>query len=469
MTGRRRALCMLLSALLLLWAFPAAAHAESDPAKTVTVGAEETFQTIQDAVDHIAAQEDKTDWTIAVGEGTYDRFTVPPGLNGLTVEGASQSGVVVDTLQDTARSDQWDNGGINVHSGDVTLKSMTVRADSSTTSWCDAAISTHHGAYGGSGVSLTVDDCALAGDNAKFGIFWDCDRVEVKNCTISGFSNAIEIMCDNYSIPEGKTFQMTGNTISDCSFAIHGYQGGGNGAGVLEISGNSISGSDALRAKVIAQQNAPGTFKVDVRDNCFENTVVGLVNLSGPGESLSDPLTANTLGKNCFCVEAVEPGTIEFYSTYRAPGDDSGYWVLTGIDDLDVDWGKNPDGSTAYIQDVIDKANAEGSHTLSLTGIDEENLIKTFTWFKDAVYWVSVEETPNPDLEPTPTPTDSGPHYYPDYPDPTPTPAPCPQTPPPQSCDTSPKTGQSSMPTAALLVLSLCAAVVFARRAIRSR
>ena len=465
MGKRTRLLCMLLAALLLLWAFPAAAYAEGDPAKTVTVGAEETCTTIQAAIDHIAAQEDKTGWTIVVKEGAYARFTVPSGLNGLTIEGESQSGVVIETLQDTARSDQWDNGGVNVHSGSVTLRNLTVRAGSSTASWCDAAISTHHGAYGGSGVSLTVENCTVTGENAKYGIFWDCERVEVKNCTISGFSNAIEIMGDNYSIPAGQTYRLTGNTITGCSFAIHGYLGGGSGGGVLEISGNTVRGTEALRAKVIAQQNAPGTMKVDIRDNRFENVVIGLVNLSGEGETVSAPLTANTLGKNCFYVEAIEPGTIEFYSTYHAPGGDNGYWALTGIDDFDVDWGKNPDGSTAFIQDVIDKANAEGSHTLSLTGIDENNLIKTFTWFKDGIYWVSVEATP------TPVPTNPGPTYYPDYTEqPAPTPTAClPEETPVQEDCTSPKTGEGGAPAAAVFALALCTAFVFGRRAVRSR
>ena len=95
-------------------------------------------------------------------------------------------------------------------------------------------------------------------------------------------------------------------------------------------------------------------------------------------------------GKNCFYVEAIEPGTIDFYSTYRAPQSGNGHWELTGIDDFEVDWGKNPDGTKAYIEDVVAKANAAGSKTLSLTGIDENNLIKTFTWFKDGIYWVDV-------------------------------------------------------------------------------
>lgn len=151
-----------------------------------------------------------------------------------------------------------------------------------------------------------------------------------------------------------------------------------------------------------------------------------MVNLRGEGETVSEPLEANTLGKNCFYVEAIEPGTIDFYSTYRAPQSGNGHWELTGIDDFEVDWGKNPDGTKAYIEDVVAKANAAGSKTLSLTGIDENNLIKTFTWFKDGIYWVTDPDEPMPTPEPTPGPTGSGSTIIAG----TPTPAPIPLDPP---------------------------------------
>ena len=401
----KKLLAILLALVMVLAAVPVLAEGEGDPSKQLTVSNDGEYKTVQEAIDYITVQSDKSNWTIKVKNGNYARFTVPSGLDGLTIEGESQSGVLVDVLKDTVRNG-WDNGGINVHSGNVTLKNMTVSAGSEAVSWCDAAISTHHGANGGSGVSLTVENCTLIGNNTKYGIFWDCERVEVKNCTISGFSNAIEFMCDKYSIPDEQTYKMTGNTITGCSFAIHGYLGGGNGGGVLEISGNTIIGTDALRSKVIAQQNAKNTMKVKVSDNSMENAVIGLVNLSGEGEKLSEPLTDNILGKNCFYVEAIEPGTIGFYSTYYAPSGDNGYWELTDIEDIDVDWGNNPNNSKAFIQKLVDEANAKGSHTLSITGIDKDNLIKTFTWFKDAIYWNSQEPEPNP------TPGGGGGHIH---------------------------------------------------------
>ena len=396
----KKLLAILLALVMVLAVVPVLAEGEGEPSKQLIVSNDGAYKTVQAAIDYIKVQSDKSNWTITVKNGTYARFTVPSGLDGLTIEGESQSGVLVDVLKDKNRDSQWDNGGINVHSGNVTLKNMTVRAGSETVNLCDAAISTHNGATGGNGVSLTVENCTVIGDNTKYGIFWDCERVEVKNCTISGFSNAIEFMCDNYSIPNGQTYKMTGNTITGCSFAIHGYLGGGNGGGVLEISGNTISGTDALRAKVIAQQIVTNTMKVKVSGNRMENAVIGLVNLNGEGEKLSEPLKDNTLGKNCFYVEAIEPGTIDFYSTYYAPSGDNGYWELTDIDDIEVDWGNNPADSKDYVKKLVDDANAKGSHTLSITGIDKDNLIKTFTWFKDAIYWNSQEPEPTPSSDP---------------------------------------------------------------------
>lgn len=359
---------------------------------------------IQAAIDAITAMDDPTGWTIQVKNGTYDRFTVPYAADGLTIVGESESGVIVNVLYESVSDALVDNGGINSYGDDVVLKNMTLIAGTSKTSWDDAAISTSNGKSGGSGVSLTVENCTLVGpgigNGASYGIFWACDRVEVTGCHISGFSNAIEFMNDGFRVPAGETYSISGNVITGASFAVHGYMGGGSGDGILEISGNTITGTQELRSKVIAQDNTADSFAVNIHDNALQYALVGLVNLQDAGDVVSDVFASNELGEGCFYVEAVEPGTIHFYTTYYAPQGGSGYWALTGIDDFDVDWGKNPDGSTAYIQQIIDRANAEGSRELSVTGIDENNLIKTFTWFKDGIYWVSVKEPAScPDLE----------------------------------------------------------------------
>lgn len=401
-------LALLLAALLCACCVSAMADA-----KTLTVAADGTgdYTSIQAAIDAVAAQADATGWTINVKAGTYERFTVPhsPNLTGLTINGENKESVIVNVLNGDDRI-ECDNGGINIWNKNVTLKNMTVAAgNGSKQAWYDAAISTWHQYIGGANTSLTVENCVLEGpgiadDRARYGIFWSCSELNVRNCTISGFANAIEYMNDGYNIPSGKTFEITGNTITGSSFAIHGYMGGGNGGGTLLIANNIITGTDALRSKVIAQDNAANSFVVNVKNNNLTNAVAGMVNLQDAGDK-NDIIKENYFGKNCFYVEAIEPGTIDFYTTYYSPAGQYGHWKLTGLEDFDVDWGGNPANSTQYIQATVDKANAEHSTKLSITGIDKENLIRTFTWFKDGIYWVTEDApavTPVPGTPTTP-------------------------------------------------------------------
>lgn len=366
------------------------------------------YQNIQNAIDYIVGLENSEGWTINVKAGEYERFTVPhwnkSGIADLSIIGESEESVIVNVLNEAYTTDALiDNGGINIYGKGVTLANMTIKAGTVKQAWDDAAISTNHGMNGGKDIYLSVKNCTLIGpgigNGATYGIFWACSGVEVNNCEISGFANAIEYMNDGYNIPAGETYKFTNNTITGASFAIHGYMGGGNGGGTLLIANNTVTGTKDLRSKVIAQDNTTNSFVVDIKNNEFENVVVGLVNLQDDGDIISDVFANNTLGDGCFYVEAIEPGTIEFYTTFQAPEENEGYWALTGLEDFDVDWGKNPDGSTAYIKEIIAKANEAGSHTLSITGIDENNLIKTFTWFKDGIYWVSDPTPELPDVD----------------------------------------------------------------------
>lgn len=366
------------------------------------------YQNIQNAIDYIVGLENSEGWTINVKAGEYERFTVPhwnkSGIADLSIIGESEESVIVNVLNEAYTTDALiDNGGINIYGKGVTLANMTIKAGTVKQAWDDAAISTNHGMNGGKDIYLSVKNCTLIGpgigNGATYAVFWACSGVEVNNCEISGFANAIEYMNDGYNIPAGETYKFTNNTITGASFAIHGYMGGGNGGGTLLIANNTVTGTKDLRSKVIAQDNTTNSFVVDIKNNEFENVVVGLVNLQDDGDIISDVFANNTLGDGCFYVEAIEPGTIEFYTTFQAPEENEGYWALTGLEDFDVDWGKNPDGSTAYIKEIIAKANEAGSHTLSITGIDENNLIKTFTWFKDGIYWVSDPTPELPDVE----------------------------------------------------------------------
>ena len=168
----KKLLAILLALVMVLAAVPVLAEGKEDQKQLIVGNGEGNCKTVQEAIDYIKVQDDNSNWTIKVKNGNYARFTVPSGLDGLTIEGESQSEVLVDVLKDKKRDSQWDNGGINVHSRNVMLKNMTVRAGSKADhSSLDAAISTHHGANGGSGVSLTVENCTLIGNNTKYGIF----------------------------------------------------------------------------------------------------------------------------------------------------------------------------------------------------------------------------------------------------------------------------------------------------------
>ena len=364
----------------------------SPAAKLLTVGADQSFKTIQEAIDFIASQSDADGWTVKVLNGKYDRFSVNKPVSNLLIEGESRDGVIINTLTSAERFAEYDNGGINIWAPNATLKNMTVNADSAKNVWSDAAISTNHSHSGGSGNSLTVDSCTVNGSGVGYGIFWNCDRLEVINSSISNFPNAIEYMLDNYSIPTGQTYRISNNTISNCSFAIHGYLGGNNGGGTLEISNNTVTGSDSLRAKIIVQDNAKNSLTVDIKNNTLSNAIIGTVNLRDEGDSKSDILSSNSFGTGCFAVEAIEPGTIEYYTTYKAPEGANGHWELfntEGITNLD------------FVKKAIIDANKAGSHTLSITGIPDGDLIETFTWFKDAIYWVTDPE-PQPPVDPLP-------------------------------------------------------------------
>lgn len=409
----------------------------TDPAKVLTVNAaddraEGEYATIQAAIDFVAnlPVKEQSGWTFNVKNGTYDRFTVPlwrSDKNGnVTADirdwsfiGESEEGVIVNVLYSTEETDHLiDKNGINIYGKNILLKNMTIKAgnayryrlnsDGANDFWADAAISTNHGMSGGKNISLTVDNCTLVGPGigkgATFGIFWACSGMSVTDCNISGFANAIEFMNDGFNVPAGETYKFTGNTITGASFAFHGYMGGGNGeaekGGTLLFANNTVTGTKDLRSKVICQDNVKNSFIVDIHDNTLTNAFVALVMLRGEGDVVSPVLTSNNFGDNSFYVEADWPGTIDFFTTYSAPASAYGKWHLTGNDSFS-------DEAKKYIQELMDQINANpNSNVLSITGIDSDHLIETFTAFKDAIYWETLPTpTPKPTPRPTPRPT----------------------------------------------------------------
>lgn len=420
---KKRLLAMIMTLAMCLSLLPVSALATGDTSseppddsgnKTITVDDSftdedledltegSTYATIQAAIDFIATKEDKTDWTITVNAGEYDRFTVLSELNGLTVQAAEGATVTINTANNstapaTTNGGFPDTAGVSIRDADhVTLTGLTFNVGTQDSPWYSAAVS-NYSESSTKGDNLTVKNCAFNGSGSGIGVFINTGttKFHVVDCTFDGLKEAISMYGDGTLMVEAK---VTGNTMTNCAFAIHGYYGGTGEAGVLTFANNTVTGTDALRNKIVIQdQTNTGALKADVKDNTLTNAIVGLVNLREEGETVSDVLNSNSFDDGSFYVEAVEPGTINFYTTYQAPESDDGYWVLTELND--TDW---TDEQKTYVEDAVKNANADGAKSLSITGIPEGDLIKTFTWFKDGIYWVSEEtETPEEPEEPS--------------------------------------------------------------------
>lgn len=351
----------------------------NDAAKTISIADSSDRDAIQKAINYIAEESAvKTGWTITVGSGTYNRFSIT-NIDDLTIEGADRNSVVVKTLTEAASDGGRDSGGINAFGSNITIRNMTITAGSAESGSFTAAVNNHNGNTGGAKHSLTVDNCTFKGSGVGDAVLIDAPTFVVTNCEISGFKQAIEFFGDSFVATGCK---VENNVISNCSFALHGYYGGAGGS--MSVISNVITGTEELRCKVVLQDylNA-GALKADIRNNTLTQAVVGLVNMREAGETVSDVLSSNTMNAGSFYVEAVEPGTIDFFTSYKAPENGPGYWQIVNLSD------------SPYIDEIneaLKNANSTHDRVLSITGISEDQLIPTFTKFKDGLYWHSLSE-----------------------------------------------------------------------------
>lgn len=402
----KRIASTLLTIIMFLFSFSSIAFAlpANVADKTIVVDFAEDGQAgIQKAIDSILAESDKSGWTIVVGGGTYNRFTVPSALTDLTIQAAENAQVIIHTLrQEEPPVSRNDGGGINIFAKGTTLKGLTVQAGKNTQElWYAAAINTHHEDSGGANISLAVENCTISGSGVGFGIMQDCPAFSLKGCIISGFAEGLSFYGDNWAVPE-QGIPIIGNQFRNCGFAIHGYFGGSTeNPGTITFENNIITGTKALRSKVVIQDNSSNNSSMQVRiqNNRLEHGLIGLVMLDGEDEIVVDVLANNTFGENSFYVEAIYPGTIDLFTTYQSPPGSTGRWesYLTASDHISSE-------QLAYIESVIAAANASGSTRLSITGIDAEHLVETFTRFKDGIYWVSEPPPSIPTPSPNPAP-----------------------------------------------------------------
>ena len=394
-------------------------------AKTITVTDEaDTVNEIQEAINYINEQEDKTGWTINIESGTYNRFVVVNELDGLTIQAAEDADVTVETLNGEALEGFTfgggapDMGGIQLlHANDVTLRGLNIVVvdnAANKTSHMSAGISNHSQMIEFAD-NFTIEDCHFTGTNDMSGqgngnvaiSIGSFESFTITNCTFEGFEEAIRGQSDNANVSNAV---IDGNQFINCNFAVHEYAGESDASsqGTYSFTNNTVTGTPELYNKAYFEDLYQDANRVEcngytivIENNTFTNAIVGLVNLednNGSYEDVYEDGANNTFGDNTFVVSGSKvSGQIEMHANYVAPEDSNGYWKWTGKENLEG--GGNPSDAAERVQEAIDKANAEGSKTLTFGVDNPDDFLLTFTWFKDAVYWVSGDKTSYPGLE----------------------------------------------------------------------
>lgn len=394
-------------------------------AKTITVTDEaDTVNEIQEAINYINEQEDKTGWTINIESGTYNRFVVVNELDGLTIQAAEDADVTVETLNGEALEGFTfgggapDMGGIQLlHANDVTLRGLNIVVvdnAANKTSHMSAGISNHSQMIKFAD-NFTIEDCHFTGTNDMSGqgngnvaiSIGSFESFTITNCTFEGFEEAIRGQSDNANVSNAV---IDGNQFINCNFAVHEYAGESDASsqGTYSFTNNTVTGTPELYNKAYFEDLYQDANRVEcngytivIENNTFTNAIVGLVNLednNGSYEDVYEDGANNTFGDNTFVVSGNKvSGQIEMHANYVAPEDSNGYWKWTGKENLEG--GGNPSDAAERVQEAIDKANAEGSKTLTFGVDNPDDFLLTFTWFKDAVYWVSGDKTSYPGLE----------------------------------------------------------------------
>ncbi len=385
---------------------------------------ERPYSDIQTAINAINDKDDKEDWTVIVESGTYGRFVVLSGLHGLTVKAAEGAEVTINTLDPDAETlagvtfgrGTPDLGGIQLWAAnDVTLEGLTIKVVNNVEGNKNEAGQTHHMTAAISNHSeskeqadnFTIRNCTFYGTNdmsaqgngnvaVSIGAF---SSFTIEGCTFTGFMEAIRGQSDNANVT---TVKIDNNQFINCSFAIHEYAGNsvvGEPEGTYSFTNNTVKGTSDLYNKayfedlyVDSDKKDSNGYTITISGNTFENAIAGLVNLEDNGGTTDAVLSNNTMNANSFVVTGSKVfGQIEMHANYEAPEGAKGYWSWTGKEDMVG--GGNPDDAAERVQAAIEEANANGSTTLRFGVDDPDDFLLTFTWFKDAVYWVTDEGT----------------------------------------------------------------------------
>ena len=342
----KKIVAMLMAVAMAFSLLPVTAFAEGENAPvapttiyvstTGTEGADGTesnpFQTIQDAVSYIEAEQQKSEstdatWIISVAEGTYSRFLVPHGVKNITIQGSGDT-TVINTLDGSLLSvdESSDGQGIIVWGANITLKNLKIISGTyKKNMWYASAVGTHD-AKGGSGTEVStpviLDHCTFVGQGTGYAFMPQREAFTVQNCSFDNYEQAINSACDGYSANDCKVIN---NTIKNCTYAIHGYYGDGQASAAMEIANNTISGQPNRFAVIaVLDQNLTGAVKLNIHDNTFSYTIVGGINqrvTDGDGiiSPMSNVLTTNTMLDRSFAVDAYRYSASDYGTTFYAP------------------------------------------------------------------------------------------------------------------------------------------------------
>ena len=297
--------------------------------KTLTVSKSGEYSDIQSAINHIVEYQstnpdDNSNWTISVESGTWNRFLIPHGVSNITIEGQGNS-TIVETLNGStlnlpsADLHNSDGQGIIIWGANITLKNIKIVSENQTNGiWYASAVGTQDGMWGSSdeiNSPITLDNCTFSGAGTGFAIMMQRSSFSIKNCNIENYTEAFYVAGDNFS---ADNCNITGNTIRNCTFAIHGYYGGNQALNNFVISNNHISGNSS-RFSVIAilDQSNTGAVNLDISENTFSYTIVGGINQ--PTGTMGTVMNNNTMNEHSFVADAYWYSSSDYGTTFYAP------------------------------------------------------------------------------------------------------------------------------------------------------
>ncbi len=383
---KKRIMSFLVCCFMLVGLLPIPTVAEERARNEYVINPNGSYSTIQSAIDEIQKKYSEGEsYLITVPDGEFDRFIVPHGISNITIQGSDNT--VIKTGEGTSipnfkYADDQDTMGIIVWGADITLKNLIIDCDFDDSKWYNAAVSTHDshaGAADEKDTQVILSGCTLRGNGMGIGFMPQRNCFTVENCNISGFEQAIYFAGDGYV---SNDTSITGTTISDCTFALHGYYGGEGTVNPMNISDNTIIGTNERFAIIaIMDQNNTGSLKVSMDNNNFQYTIVGGINLRKEGDVIQGSLQAlqnnNNFNRTSFIADAYWYNANEYGTTYYAPE----------IDGCIATWHANPlmeggniDGLKDKIEEALEAAGTTGNVVVLNAPAQE-----TFTLSKNAI------------------------------------------------------------------------------------